>query len=75
MCRPTVEQEEEACAEQIVDTLMRRAYRRTVTERDREEALEFYRQGRSEGFEAGIEMALSSILISPEFLFRVERGP
>ena len=75
VCRPTVEQEEEACAGQIVDTLMRRAYRRPVTDRDREEALEFYRQGRSEGFEAGIEMALSSILISPEFLFRVERDP
>ena len=75
VCRPTVEQEEEACAGQIVDTLMRRAYRRPVTERDRDEALEFYRQGRPEGFEAGIEMALSSILISPEFLFRVERDP
>ena len=74
VCRPTVEQEE-ACAAQIVGTLMRRAYRRPVTERDREEALEFYRQGRSEGFEAGIEMSLSSILMSPEFLFRLERDP
>ncbi len=77
-CRPTVEQDEEACAGQIVDTLMRRAYRRPVTERDREEALEFYRQGRSDGpesFDAGIEMALASILVSPDFLFRVERDP
>jgi hypothetical protein len=75
VCRPTVEQEEEACAGQIVDTLMRKAYRRPVTNWDREEALEFYRLGRPDGFEAGIEMALSSILISPEFLFRVERDP
>ena len=75
VCRPTVEQEDDACAGQIVDTLMRRAYRRPVTERDRDGALGFYQQGRSEGFEAGIEMALASILINPEFLFRVERDP
>ena len=75
VCRPTVEQEEDACAEQIVNGLMRRAYRRPVTEQDWDEALDFYRLGRPDGFEAGIEMALSSVLISPEFLFRVERDP
>ncbi|MDA1093132.1 MAG: DUF1592 domain-containing protein [Acidobacteria bacterium] len=75
VCRPHVEQEEEACAGQVVDTLMRRAYRRPVTKRDRDEILEFYRLGRPEGFEAGIEMALAAILVSPEFLFRVERDP
>ena len=75
VCRPAGAQEEEECAGQIVDTLMSRAYRRPVTERDREEAIEFYQQGRPDGFEAGIEMALSSILMSPEFLFRIERDP
>jgi len=36
----------------------------------------FYREGNREGgFEAGIENALSSILVSPQFLFRVEREP
>ena len=68
--------EEDACVRRILTTLMRRAYRRPVTERDFESPLEFYRRGRSEdGFEAGVEMALSSILVSPEFLFRVERDP
>ena len=38
--------------------------------------LKFYQQARvSEGFEAGIELALRSILVSPEFLFRVEQDP
>ena len=74
VCRPAGAGEEERCARRILSTLMRRAYRRPVTERDLESPLEFYRQGRSEaGFEAGIEMALSSILVSSEFLFRVER--
>ena len=38
--------------------------------------LEFYRQGRAEGdFEAGIETALSSMLVNPQFLFHIERDP
>ena len=36
----------------------------------------FYRAGAREGgFEAGIESALESILVSPKFLFRVEKEP
>jgi hypothetical protein len=38
--------------------------------------LAFYREAqRQDGFEAGIESGLSSILVSPEFLFRVEEDP
>ena len=75
-CRPESGVAEDGCVKQILATLMRRAYRREVGEGDFETPLEFYRQGRAGGgFEAGIEMALSSILVSPEFLFRVERDP
>jgi hypothetical protein len=36
----------------------------------------FYRDGRSQGgFDAGIEHALRRLLVSPEFLLRVERDP
>ena len=76
VCRAAGARDEEGCVRRILSTLMRRAYRRPVTERDFESPLEFYRRGRAaDGFEAGIEMALSSILVSPEFLFRVERDP
>jgi hypothetical protein len=52
--------------------MTRRAYRRPVTDADLK-ASKFYRDtGRKGGFEAGIESALSSVLVSPEFLFRVE---
>src|SRR5207237_7180715 len=38
--------------------------------------MEFYRKAQAdEGFETGIEAALSAVLISPEFLFRVEHDP
>ena len=38
--------------------------------------MEFYRRGRDKGdFETGIEVALVRLLVSPDFLFRVERDP
>jgi hypothetical protein len=53
--------------------LMRRAYRRPIADADLERPMAFYREWRSEGdFDAGIGRALSAVLISPEFLFRVE---
>lgn len=68
--------EEDACAEQILSNLLRRAIRRPVTKDDLEQPLVFYRQAReTRGFEAGIEAALSAILINPEFLFRIEEVP
>ena len=66
--------EEDSCAKKILTTLARRAYRRPVTDRDVEPLLRFYRDGRSEGnFETGIQTALGRLLVSPHFLFRVER--
>ena len=75
-CTPADRSEEDACAKEILTTLTRRAYRRPVAEKDLARPLEFFRQARSAGgFDAGIEMALSAVLVSPEFLFRVERDP
>ena len=79
VCTPTgasPPQEEEACAEEILSTLMRRAYRRPISAADVEGAMTFYREGRSAGdFDAGIGSALTAVLVSPEFLFRVELDP
>lgn len=63
-------------ARQVLAPLIRRAYRRPVTEADLRGPLKLYRTARAEGdFEAGIELALAGVLVSPEFLFRVERDP
>ena len=76
IAQPKSPAEEEACAKQILSTLMRRAYRRPVGEADLERTLRFYREARREAdFDAGIEAALSAILVSREFLFRVEQAP
>ena len=69
-------EEEGACAERIVRTLARRAYRRDVTTADISPLMDFYAQGRREsGFEHGIEMALRAVLVSPKFVFRTEQDP
>ena len=76
VCRPLEETDEAACARQILSTLARRAFRRPVTEADLRDLLALYNSERSTAtFEAGIEMALRSMLTSPYFLFRVERDP
>ena len=78
VCRPPESDaaEEEACAREILSTLMRRAYRRPVSGDDLESPMAFYREGRSAGdFDTGIEKALAAVLINPEFLFRVELDP
>jgi mono/diheme cytochrome c family protein len=68
--------DEDGAARRILTALMRRAYRRPVTAADLRSPLALYREARAEGdFEAGIEMALSAVLVSPEFLFRVEPDP
>ena len=68
---------EESRARPILARLLRRAYRRPVTDADLRKPLQFFREGSAEGagFEAGIENALGAILVSPQFLFRIETDP
>ena len=76
VCEPKGPGEEESCAERILSTLMRRAYRRPVDDADLRKPMELYRVARAEGgFDAGIEMALCAVLVSPQFLFRIEADP
>jgi hypothetical protein len=76
VCRPVKASDEPACAKRIISTLARRAYRRPVTEADVSSLMAFYDAGRREGsFERGIELATRAVLVSPKFVFRVERDP
>ncbi len=73
---PKTPEDEPACAEEILNSLMRRAYRRSVDEKDLLTPMKFFREGQStEGFDAGIELALTAILVNPNFLFRIEQDP
>ena len=76
LCRPSARAEEEACAEKILANLAHRAYRRPVVADDLTPLFALYRQGaQSGGFEAGVRLALQKILVSPEFIFRMEFDP
>jgi uncharacterized protein DUF1592/uncharacterized protein DUF1588/uncharacterized protein DUF1585/uncharacterized protein DUF1587/uncharacterized protein DUF1595/cytochrome c len=76
VCRPAQEKEEAACAKQILATLARRAFRRPVADADLNPLLAFYERGRRElDFDYGVQSAIEAMLVSPDFLFRVERDP
>jgi len=75
VCKPANAQDA-SCAKKIVSMLARRAYRRPVTSADVAPLMSFYESGRKEaGFERGIELAVRAVLVSPQFLFRIERDP
>lgn len=74
--KPTGPGDEEDCAKIILSNLARRAYRRPIDNEDLKALLDFYRRGRAEGeFESGIETAIGSLLVKPQFLLRIERDP
>jgi mono/diheme cytochrome c family protein len=69
-----------ACVEKIISTLARRAYRRTVTKGEVASLMRLASTGKgggSEGMSAeqGIQVAIQAMLVSPHFLFRIERDP
>jgi hypothetical protein len=76
-CHPAAGADALPCARQILSRLARQAYRRPVSASDMERVLGYFQRGRNEGgsFDAGIESALSFILVNPDFLFRVEAVP
>ena len=76
VCQPAGSREETACATKILTTLARRAYRRAPTNDDIQTLVGFYRDARMQGgFDAGIRAGVERVLLSPDFLFRVETDP
>jgi hypothetical protein len=76
VCRPSAASEESACAEKILNAVVRRAFRRDVTPRDVQPFLATYTATRKEqDFEKSIAAALRDVLLAPDFLFRLEFAP
>jgi Protein of unknown function (DUF1592)/Protein of unknown function (DUF1588)/Protein of unknown function (DUF1585)/Protein of unknown function (DUF1595) len=74
ICDPKTGQ---ACVEKIVASLAHHAYRRPVTKPEVAGLMKFVAMAKTQGqsTEQGIQLALEAMLVSPEFLFRVERDP
>jgi hypothetical protein len=75
-CRPESRQNEASCATVILSTLARRAYRRPASAADTQTLLGFFQRARAgSSFDDGIRAALERLLVSPDFLFRIEADP
>jgi len=66
-----------ACVRTILSTLARRAYRRPVTKGEVADLVKFVDMARADGrsAEQGIALAIQAMLVSPNFLFHIERDP
>jgi cytochrome c5 len=74
ICDPT---SGKACVEKIVANLAHRAYRRPPTQAEVASLLKFVALAKSRGetTEQGIQLAIEAILVTPQFLFRIEHDP
>jgi hypothetical protein len=74
-CSPAGPAQYDACARRIIAAFARRAYRRPVTTADVDRLMRCFHLATKHGqrFERGIQLAVEGALISPDFLFRVER--
>jgi len=76
VCTPTSAEDEAPCAREIIANLAQQAYRRPVDGADVAALFPFFEAGRAEGgFDAGIQRVLERLLVSPQFLYRIERVP
>ncbi len=76
-CTPKNRSQEESCAKEIIAERARLAYRRPVNDADIAPLMGLYKQGRqgSGSFDMGVRKALEGLLMSSEFLFRIEADP
>jgi mono/diheme cytochrome c family protein len=76
VCHPATAADEEPCAKQVLTALARQGYRRPVTDADVARLMPFYATGRKDStFEHGVQIAVERLLVSPQFLYRIERDP
>ena len=64
----------DAAARLAISDLMRRAFRTPVDEAEVDRFMTLYRRGRDrgDGWEESVKLAMTGVLVSPRFLFRVE---
>jgi len=77
LCTPPPGKFDRDCAKRIVESFTRRAWRRPVTAGEVEKLLTLADMSQREGdtFEQAIQLSLKAALVSPNFLFRIERHP
>jgi len=75
-CYPEDFSNVDACAEQIITNMTRKAFRGQVSASDIDRLMQVFEQANlNEGFDMGIRRALTAVIASPKFLYRVEQIP
>lgn len=76
-CRPEGKSDPSACARTILRPFATRAFRRPATDAEVERLTRLVVAVTNEGdsFERGIQVAVEGVLVSPQFLFRIELDP
>ncbi|HVW84188.1 MAG TPA: DUF1592 domain-containing protein, partial [Bryobacteraceae bacterium] len=66
-----------ACVDRIMTSLAHRAYRRPVTKPEVAELMKVYERAKTGGYTPAqsLQFAIEAMLVSPQFLFRIERDP
>jgi hypothetical protein len=73
-CRPSSPTRDDACARQFIERYGERLFRRPLTKSETVSLLKAASTGATQSgdFYAGLKLALTSLLVAPEFLFRME---
>ena len=74
---PATPAENDACARKVLSAFARRAYRRPTTAAEVDRLVRYAHQETAAGasWTRGIQLGIQAILVSPNFLFRVESDP
>ena len=66
-----------ACVDRILSALARRAYRRPVSKEEVGRLVKVHNRALASGYNApqSLQFAITAMLVSPQFLFRIERDP
>jgi hypothetical protein len=76
-CGPADGSAGETCAAQIIRAFATRAFRRPATQDEVSRLSSLYKYGRTQGesFEQACKFSLTAVLVSPQFLYRMEADP
>ena len=77
VCRPDGEEPWRPCARRIIERLTLRAYRRPSTPAELQGLMQLAESSLRDGesFEGMVQTVLQAVLVSPQFLFRIESDP
>ena len=75
VCGRSPGQQDAACARQIIGNFAERAFRRPLLQGEAEPYISLYTLARKQGdsFDEGIAAGLEGVMVSPNFLYRIER--